>query len=193
VSTIRPDPAPRPAPDTELTEPIPRRDGLCGATHPHLYPENACRELAGHEGQHMARDSQGRPEYVWTSGGEWDWAPDPAPHPAPDTELTERLAAAVGRDRSREGIAAALAPVVQRYADERAAEAFEAGRQSVGLGDFLPDTCGEEERAPSWHFAESYGDWLPCSRRRGHDGDHEHTDSGFTWAALRTDTDRSKP
>lgn len=65
------------------------------------------------------------------------------------------------------------------------AEAFRlgylAGRDSVGLGDFLPDPCGEEERAPNYHFVETYGEWLDCSRGRGHDGEHEHSDSGFTW------------
>jgi hypothetical protein len=128
-----------------------------------------------------------------------------APRPAPDgTELGDRLAAALPHTMGcvahrsagpsgcicfHDKALARLLPVVQQYAAEKAAEAFEAGRASVGLGDFLPDPCGEEERAPSWHFMETYGDWLPCSRRRGHDGDHEHTDSGLTWAALRTDTD----
>lgn len=51
----------------------------CGATHPHLWSDNACREPVGHDGQHMAYDSQGRPEYVWSSPTEWDWAPDPEP------------------------------------------------------------------------------------------------------------------
>ncbi|SNR32867.1 hypothetical protein SAMN06272737_10362 [Blastococcus mobilis] len=80
----------------------------------------------------------------------------------------------------RLAIADVLAPVVSRLI----ADAEERGRQSVGLGDFLPDPCGEEERAPDWHFVESYGDWLSCSRSSGHDGDHEHSDSGFTWPAL---------
>ncbi|WP_100499373.1 hypothetical protein [Geodermatophilus chilensis] len=76
------------------------------------------------------------------------------------------------------------------------AEAEQRGRDSVGLGDFLPDPCGEEERAPDWHFAETYGDWLDCTLRRGHNGDeHEHGPSGFTWpvaaAAFRARTEET--
>lgn len=63
------------------------------------------------------------------------------------------------------------------------AAAFEEGRRSVGLGDFLPNPCGEEAVAPDQHFTAFYGTWLACSRRKGHDGEHEHEDSGFTWAA----------
>lgn len=57
------------------------------------------------------------------------------------------------------------------------------GRESVGLGDFVITTCDEEAPAPAWYFVEQYGDWLPCSRSSGHDGDHEHSDSGYTWTA----------
>jgi hypothetical protein len=37
----------------------------CGQGHPKLAPGNVCREPAGHDGQHMAHDHYGRPEYVW--------------------------------------------------------------------------------------------------------------------------------
>jgi len=77
------------------------------------------------------------------------------------------------RDRSyvRRSLAAALD------------EAETRGRQSVGLGDFLPNPCGDEHRARASHIAETYGDWLSCTLRRGHGGEHEHEDSGVHWPA----------
>lgn len=57
-------------------------------------------------------------------------------------------------------------------------EAEQRGRDSVGLGDFLPDPCGEETRVA---YPHDYG-WLRCSRRAGHDGDHEESSTGFTWS-----------
>lgn len=62
--------------------------------------------------------------------------------------------------------------------------AEERGKQSVGLGDFLPDPCEDEHRARSSHIAETYGDWLSCTLRRGHGGEHEHEDSGVNWPAV---------
>ncbi len=59
------------------------------------------------------------------------------------------------------------------------ADAREEGRQSVGLGDFLPNPCGEETRVA---YAHDYG-WLRCNRRAGHDGDHEEGSSGYTWSS----------
>lgn len=64
------------------------------------------------------------------------------------------------------------------------ADAYEEGRQSVGLGDFLPDPCGDEHRARASHIAETYGDWLSCTLRRGHGGEHEHEDSGVNWPVV---------
>lgn len=61
--------------------------------------------------------------------------------------------------------------------------AEERGRASVGLGDFLPDPCGDEYSDYPWYIAESYGDWVSCSRRKGHEGQHEHEDSGMKWGA----------
>lgn len=61
-------------------------------------------------------------------------------------------------------------------------EAEERGRQSVGLGDFLPNPCGDEYSSYPHYIAETYGDYVTCSRRRGHDGQHEHSDSGMTWS-----------
>jgi hypothetical protein len=175
-----------PAPDTELTEPIPRRDGMCGATHPHLYPENTCRGLAGHEGQHMAHDSQGRPEYVWTSGGEWDWAPDPAPYLAPDTDLTERLTAALYDSelvhRCFVDKIAALLPVVQEYGAEQAAEALEEARWAVHVERFNADDepdarwpRGAKQAVPTFYAGIVRAEAVLRDRA----------------ATLRTDTDRS--
>lgn len=58
-------------------------------------------------------------------------------------------------------------------------EAEARGRQSVGLGDFMVSHCDEEIRSP--YVLDAYGPWLPCTRREGHDGEHEHSDSGYTW------------
>lgn len=82
----------------------------------------------------------------------------------------------------RQHLADALLPVIAAALD--AAE--ERGRESVGLGDFLPDPCGDEHRARASHIAETYGEWLPCTLRRGHGGEHEHEDSGVNWPASPT-------
>lgn len=71
-----------------------------------------------------------------------------------------------------------LLPAVRAIADE----AEERGRQSVGLGDFLPNPCGDEYSSYPHYIAEQYGDYVTCSRSRGHDGQHEHSDSGMTWS-----------
>lgn len=67
--------------------------------------------------------------------------------------------------------------------------AYEEGRRSVGLGDFLADPCGEKYRVPAWHLVEQYGDYVPCTLRRGHEGLHEHSDSGMTWTTRAADLD----
>jgi hypothetical protein len=94
-----------------------------------------------------------------------------APRPAPDTELTERLAQVLAarlgwhgvvRGEPARDVAAALLPVVQQYADERAAEALEAA-------------ADDEERRVT-----GFAGWLlsfPIRRLRARA------------AALRTDTD----
>ena len=61
-------------------------------------------------------------------------------------------------------------------------EAEARGRQSVGLGDFLPNPCGDEYSSYPHYIAETYGDYVTCSRSRGHDGQHEHQDSGMKWS-----------
>lgn len=94
---------------------------------------------------------------------------------APGPTQADRMLAArlVVQNLRRESLQGAIATAL--------AAAREEGRASVGLGDFLPGGCDEEVRAPNYHFTETYGDWLECTRRKDHDGEHEHEDSGLTW------------
>lgn len=82
--------------------------------------------------------------------------------------------------------AAVVLAEVEQYDDIRLRQSIltaaldaaeERGRKSVGLGDFLPDPCGEETRVA---YPHDYG-WLRCTRRAGHDGDHEEGSTGYTW------------
>lgn len=86
------------------------------------------------------------------------------------------LAVAIAEDRLRRGVLSG------REIRDALDEAYEQGRQSVGLGDFLPDPCGDEYSNYPWYIAEQYGDYVSCTRRRGHDGLHEHEDSGMRWS-----------
>jgi len=71
----------------------------------------------------------------------------------------------------------------EQRADDVYATAYAEGRESVGLGDFLPDPCGDERSTAGMgeHWWSSYGPWLSCSLRSGHDGQHEHETSGARW------------
>jgi hypothetical protein len=106
-----------------------------------------------------------------------------APRPAPDTDLTERLAHVLAARLGCHGVvvrsgpardaALALLPVVQRYADERAAEALEAAAQSAEDAAFR-STARAFGGAP-------FPALVTAAELR------------VRAAALRTDTDRSKP
>lgn len=58
-------------------------------------------------------------------------------------------------------------------------EGYRAGVDSVGLGDFLPNPCGEEH---SIFLGPHHGsEWVRCTLRRGHDEEHEDENSGAHW------------
>jgi hypothetical protein len=117
-----------------------------------------------------------------------------APRPAPDTELAERLAAALLRARywssqwmpERDGVtglADALLPVVQQYADERVAEALEAARWAVHVERFNADDepdarwpRGAKQAVPTFYAGIVRAEAILRDRA----------------AALRADTDRSE-
>jgi hypothetical protein len=107
--------------------------------------------------------------------------------PAPDTELTERLAAALLRARywssqwmperdGVEGLAHALLPVVQAYAAEKAAEALNQTADAWQWGAWA-DTPRHADRVADRIGAAQYvTDWLRARAQ-----------------ALRTDTDDAQP
>jgi len=87
-------------------------------------------------------------------------------------------------------IAGALAGARLQGRDEAAAghdavyaTAFAEGRESVGLGDFLPHPCSVDHEVPrGWEGTYGYKP-LECTLPSDHEGQHEHETSGLRWSA----------
>lgn len=178
----------------DAMQPRTNTDGSINATYVAI--EQTLRQSHGHPSYIAELDGPGRfrpahDRYAQCDGtctvdcGACKGAGRPAEPTAAERVIGNQLARSYGllrhRDRLAKSIAEALA-AVRADGGQRAAAAEERGRESVGLGDFLPDPCGDEYSSYPWYIAQTYGDYVTCTLRRGHDGKHEHSDSGMTWS-----------